>query len=68
MGPLQFPPFIGEQAKVHFSKKEAWLPCAGWISAAEIGTHKTDNVDAAHKEWRKEAGPCLWSVAISAGI
>lgn len=45
--PLQFPPFIGEWGKIHFSKKEAWLACAGRISAAEIGTQKTDNVDAA---------------------
>lgn len=58
--PLQFPPFIGERGKIHFSKKEAWLACAGRISAAEISTQKTDNMDAAHMRsgGRKQAPVC----------
>lgn len=41
-------------------KKEAWLACTGRISAAEIGTQKTDNMDAAHTRsgGRKQAPVC----------
>jgi len=58
--PLQFPPFIGERGKIHFSKKEAWLACTGRISAAERGTQKTDNMDAARMRsgGRKQAPVC----------
>lgn len=34
--------------EIHFSKREAWLACAGRISAVRIGTEHSDNLGAAH--------------------
>lgn len=66
--PLQFPPFIDERGKIHFSKKEAWLARAGRVSAAEISTQKAGNVDAARTRSGGRTQAPLWSDAISAGI
>lgn len=50
LGPssCQFPSLIGERREIHFSKREAWLACAGRTSAVGIGTEHANNLGAAH--------------------